>query len=117
MQYLYKDGNAYVFMDKETFDQVSLTDELVGEMILYLRENDDCQVTFHDGKALSIEPPATVELRVTETEPGVKGATAAAQYKPATLETGLKLTVPPFVHVGEIIRIDTRTGEYLGRVK
>jgi len=104
-------------MDKETFDQTTLSKEWVGEQILYLQENDDAQVTFYDGKPISLELPATVELRVTETEPSVKGATAAAQYKPATLETGLKITVPSFVGVGELIAVDTRTGEYLSRVK
>jgi elongation factor P len=117
MEYLYKEGDEYVFMDKESYDQVHLSSELVGDLILYLKENDDCQVTFYDGKALSIEPPATVELKVVETEPSVKGATAAAQYKPATLETGLKVTVPPFINIGELVQVDTRTGEYLGRAK
>jgi elongation factor P len=117
MQYLYKEGDSYVFMDNETYDQVTLNAELVGEQILYLKENDAASVTFYEGRALSIELPATVELRVTETEPSVKGATAAAQYKPATLETGLKITVPPFVGSGELIQVDTRTGEYLSRAK
>jgi elongation factor P len=117
MQYLYKEGDHYVFMDNETYDQVTLSDELVGEQIQYLKENDNASVTFYEGKALSIELPATVELRVVETEPSVKGATAAAQYKPATLETGLKITVPPFVGAGEVVQVDTRTGEYLSRAK
>ena len=82
-----------------------------------LKENDVAQVTFYDGKPLSLEPPNTVELKVIDTEPGVKGATAAAQYKPATLETGLKITVPAFVGIGEVVQVDTRTGEYLSRVK
>jgi elongation factor P len=117
MQYLYQDGDDYVFMDKETYDQIHLSKEWVGEQILYLKENDDAQVTFYEGKPLSLELPATVELKVVETEPSVKGATAAAQYKPATLETGLKVTVPPFVGEGEVIQVDTRTGEYLSRAK
>jgi elongation factor P len=117
MQYLYQEGDGYVFMDKETFDQITLSREWVGEQILYLKENDDAQVTFYDGKPLSLELPATVELKVVETEGSVKGATAAAQYKPAVLETGLKVTVPPFVNAGEIIQVDTRTGEYLSRAK
>ena len=117
MQYLYQDGDEYVFMDKETFDQTPLHKDWVGDQILYLKENDNAQVTFHDGKPLSLELPATVELKVVETEPSVKGATAAAQYKPAKLETGLKITVPPFVGIGEVVQVDTRTGEYLGRVK
>jgi elongation factor P len=117
MQYLYQEGDGYVFMDKETYDQITLNREWVGELILYLKENDDAQVTFYDGKPISLELPATVELKVVDTEPSVKGATAAAQYKPATLETGLKVTVPPFVGIGEKIAVDTRTGEYLSRVK
>jgi elongation factor P len=117
MQYLYQDGDGYVFMDRETYDQTTLNKEWVGDQILYLKENDNAQVTFYDGKPLSLELPATVELKVVETEPSVKGATAAAQYKPATLETGLKITVPPFVGVGEAIQVDTRSGEYLSRAK
>jgi elongation factor P len=117
MQYLYQDGDHYVFMDKESYDQITLDKEWVGEQILFLKENDDVQVTFHDSKALSLELPATVVLKVVETEPSVKGATAAAQYKPATLETGLKITVPPFVGPGEEVAVDTRTGEYLSRAK
>jgi elongation factor P len=117
MQYLYQEGDGYVFMDKETYDQTTLSREWVGDLILYLKENDDAQVTFYDGKPLSLELPATVELTVAQTEPAVKGATAQAQYKPAVMETGLKITVPPFVTVGEVIQIDTRSGEYLSRAK
>jgi elongation factor P len=117
MQYLYQDGDGYVFMDKESYDQITLNKEWVGDQILYLKENDDAKVTFHEDKPLSLELPNTVELKVTETELSVKGATAAAQYKPATLETGLKISVPPFVSVGDAVQIDTRTGEYLSRAK
>jgi len=117
MQYLYSEGDGYVFMDKETYDQTTLSREWVGDLILYLKENDDAQVTFHDGKPISLEPPATVDLKVIETDGSVKGATAAAQFKPATLETGLKVTVPPFVGIGEMVTVDTRTGEYLSRTK
>jgi elongation factor P len=117
MQYLYQEGDGYVFMDKENFDQITLSKEWVGDVILYMKENDDAQVTFYEGKPLSLEPPATVELKVVEAEPSVKGATAAAQYKPAVCETGLKITVPAFISPGEVIAIDTRTGEYLGRAK
>ena len=117
MQYLYKDGQDFVFMDSETFDQFHLSNELVGELMLYLKEGDNAHVVMYDGKPLSLELPATVELKVVETEPSVKGATAAAQYKPATLETGLKVTVPPFVTIGEMVAVDTRTGEYLSRAK
>ncbi|HEV3079006.1 MAG TPA: elongation factor P [Gemmataceae bacterium] len=117
MQYLYKDGNSYVFMDTESYDQFHLEEEMVGEMMLFLKENDNVHVIMYDSKAISVEPPATVNLKVVDTEPSVKGATAAAQYKPATLETGLKVTVPPFVGIGELIAVDTRTGEYLSRAK
>jgi elongation factor P len=117
MQYLYQEGDDYVFMDNENYDQIHLAKEWVGDQILYMKENDNAQVVFYDGKPISLELPATVELKVVETEPSVKGATAAAQYKPATLETGLKITVPPFVNIGEVVAIDTRTGEYLSRAK
>jgi elongation factor P len=117
MQYLYKDGDSYVFMDAETFDQFPLEHELVGDMMPYLKENDTVHVVTYEGKPLSLELPATVELKVIDTEPSVKGATAAAQYKPATLETGLKITVPPFVGIGDMVAVDTRSGEYLSRAK
>jgi elongation factor P len=117
MQYLYKDGDGYVFMDTETYDQITLPKEWVGELMLYMKEDNKAQVTFYEGTPLSLELPATVELKVIETEPSVKGATAAAQYKPATLETGLKITVPPFINIGEVVAVDTRTGEYLSRAK
>jgi elongation factor P len=117
MQYLYREGDEFVFMDKETFDQIHLGKDWIGEQMLYLKENDDAKVVFHEGKPLSLELPNTVELIVTETDPALKGATAAAQYKPATLETGLKISVPPFIGIGDVVSIDTRTGEYLGRAK
>jgi elongation factor P len=117
MQYLYKDGDEYVFMDTETFDQTSLSKELVGHLMVYMKEGNNCQVVFHDNKALSVELPATVELEVTETDPSLKGATATAQYKPATLETGLKVTVPPFIEKGETIIVDTNEGKYMSRKK
>jgi elongation factor P len=117
MQYLYKEADDFIFMDKETFDQIHLNKEWVGDQMLYLKENDDAKVTFHEGKPLSLELPNTVDLKVIETDPALKGATAAAQYKPATLETGLKISVPPFVSIGDMLSIDTRTGEYLSRSK
>jgi elongation factor P len=117
MQYLYAEGDGFVFMDKETYDQISLSPEWVGDLMLYLKENDDVQVTFYDGKPVGIEPPASVALKVVDTEPAIKGATAQAQYKPATLETGLKITVPPFINIGELVSVDTSSGEYLGRAK
>lgn len=117
MQYLYADGDSYVFMDNETYDQITLGKEWVGDLILYLKENDKAHVVLFENKPISLDLPASVDLVVTETEPALKGATAAAQYKPATLETGLKLSVPPFIGIGEKITVDTRTGEYLSRAK
>ena len=117
MQYIYQDGDGYVFMDTETFDQITLPKDMVAELMLFMKEETKAQIVFHDTKPLSLELPATVELKVTETEPSVKGATAQAQYKPATLETGLKITVPSFIEIGETISVDTRDGKYLSRVK
>jgi len=117
MQYLYKDADGYVFMDNETFDQTTLSTELAGDLMLYIKEGNNVKVVFHGDKPLSVELPKTVELEVVDTEPSVKGATAAAQYKPAILETGLKITVPPFVAIGEKIAVDTEQGKYLSRVK
>ena len=117
MQYIYQDGDGFVFMDTENFDQITLDREWVGEQMLYMKEGNKAHVVFYESKPISLDLPATVELKVTETEPSVRGATAAAQYKPATLETGLKITVPPFVNIGEMVAVDTRTGEYLSRAK
>jgi elongation factor P len=117
MQYIYQDGDGYVFMDTENYDQITLDKEWVGDQMLYMKEGNKAHVVFYDGKPISLDLPATVELKVVDTEPSVKGATAAAQFKPATLETGLKITVPPFVNIGELLAIDTRTGEYLSRAK
>jgi elongation factor P len=115
--YSYKDGTDYVFTDMETYEPISLSHDVIGDQMKYLKENDEIAITLYEGKPLDVELPATVNLKVTETEPALKGATAAAQYKPATLETGMKLTVPPFIGIGEIIQVDTRTGEYLSRAK
>jgi elongation factor P len=117
MQYIYQDGDGYVFMDSETYDQITLGKEWVGDLMLYMKEGNKAHVVFYEGKPISLDLPATVELQITDTEPAVKGATAAAQYKPATLETGLKITVPPFLAIGEMVAVDTRTGEYLSRAK
>ena len=115
LQYIYQDGDGFVFMDTEHFDQLTLSREWVGEQMLYMKEGNKAHVVFYEGTPLSLELPATVELQVVDTEPSVKGATAAAQTKPATLETGLKISVPPFISIGEMVAIDTRTGEYLSR--
>lgn len=114
-QYLYRDGDDFIFMDQETFEQIPLHRDWVGDQILYLKENDKVHVTYYEEKPISLELPATVHLKVIETEPSMKGATAAAQFKPAITETGLKITVPPFIGIGEIVSVDTRTGEYLCR--
>src|SRR5262249_23756528 len=116
MEYLYRDGDEFVFMDTETYDQIHLKKE-VADLMQFMKEGNRAQVVFYEGTPLSVELPAPVGLKVEETEPSVKGAPAAAQYKPATLETGLKITVPPFVTVGEMVAVDTRTGEYLSRAK
>ena len=115
--YSYKDGDDFVFTDQETFDQVTLGADMVGEKIPYLRENDPCKITFHDGKALGMDLPQTVVLKVIETEPAIKGATAAAQTKPATLETGLIIQVPSFILENELVEIQTEDGKYLKRAK
>jgi len=115
--YSYKDGDDYVFMDSETFEQVTLSGDMVGAMMPYLRENDTCKITFYDGNALSMELPQTVNLKVVETEPGIKGATAAAQKKAATLDTGLIIQVPSFITKDEMVIVETETGAYLGRAK
>ena len=116
-QYSYKDGDDYVFMDTETFDQVTLGGDMVGDKIQFLRENDTVKITFYDGKALDMELPQSVTLKVVETEPGIKGATASAQYKPAKLETGLTVNVPSFITEGEMIVVDTAEKKYLRRAK
>ena len=115
--YSYKDGEDFVFVDKENFEPITLSGNIVGDMMKYLRENDDVKITFHDGKALSMELPQTVVLKVTETEPGIKGATAAAQTKAATLETGIVIQVPSFITQGELVEIQTEDGKYLKRSK
>jgi elongation factor P len=115
MQYLYLDGDFYVFMDNETFEQMSLTKEQVEEALPYLKDNMDVQIKFFKGKPFSVQPPNFVELKVVETEPGVRGDTATNTMKPAKLETGFTVMVPLFVNTGEKLRIDTRTGEYMER--
>ena len=115
MQYVYQEGDDYVFTDMETFEQYNLHKDWVGDLIQYLKVNDNCHVVLFEGKPISLELPPMIELKVMETDPNMKGATAQAQFKPALLETGLRVTVPPFIAVGEIIQIDTRTGEYLSR--
>ena len=116
MQYLYEDGDLYYFMDTETYDQVALNSETVGDALKFVKENEMCKICSHNGSVFSVEPPLFVELEITETEPGFKGDTATGASKPATVETGATVAVPLFVNQGDKIKIDTRTGEYLSRV-
>ena len=117
MQYLYNDGDLYYFMDPESYEQIPLPFEQVEDAMNYLRENDEATIKFYKDSAFLVEAPNFVDLKVTETEPGVKGDTATNVTKAATVETGAVVHVPIFIEEGEIIQIDTRTGEYLGRSK
>ena len=117
MQYLYNDGDLYYFMDPETYDQVPLPFEQVEDAIKFMRENDEATIKFYKGNAFLVEADNFVNLKVIETEPGVKGNTATNVIKAATVETGAVVQVPIFIEEGEVIQIDTRSGEYLGRAK
>jgi len=116
MQYLYNDGELYYFMNNETYDQIALSGDIIGDALKFVRENDICKICSHNGSVFSVEPPMFVELKITATEPGFKGDTATGATKPATVETGAVVYVPLFVSEGDIIKIDTRTEEYLSRV-
>lgn len=116
MQYLYNDGDLYNFMDMETYDQIAVNADVVGDSLKFVKENESVKVISHQGSVFSIEPPITVELKVVETEPGVKGDTATGATKPAIVETGAQIMVPLFVNQDDTLKIDTRTGEYLSRV-
>ena len=116
MQYLYADGDLYNFMNTETFDQIALNSDTVGDALKFVKENEICKICSYNGNVFSVEPPLFVELEVTDTEPGFKGDTATGATKPATLETGATINVPLFVNIGDKLKIDTRTGEYLSRV-
>ena len=116
MQYLYADGDMYNFMDNETYEQIALSEDQVGDSLKFVKENDNVKMLSHNGEVFAIEPPLFVELEITETEPGVKGDTATNVTKPATVETGAQVAVPIFVNQGDKIQIDTRTGEYLKRL-
>jgi len=115
MQYLYNDGEFYYFMDVNTFEQIALTDEQVGDALKFVKENEMVKICSYKGNVFSIEPPLFVELVITDTEPGFKGDTATGATKPATVETGAVVYVPLFVNQDDKIRIDTRTGEYMAR--
>lgn len=116
MQYLYTDGEFWHFMDQESFDQKAADQKAVGEAAKWLKEEDVCTVTLYNGEPLIVAPPNFVELEVTETDPGLKGDTATGGAKPATLSTGAVVKVPLFVNIGDVLKIDTRTGEYVSRV-
>ena len=115
MQYLYHEGDAYHFMDTSSYEQIHISSDTLGDSINYLKAEMTIQVEFYGEEPVGIELPQTVDLKVLDTAPGIKGATASAQVKPATLETGLVVQVPPFVNTGDLIRVNTETGEYLSR--
>ena len=115
VEYLYSDNTGHVLMDLETYEQDTISKEVFGDDIKFLKPNTPMTAMFHDGKIVSYELPAMVELAVTDTAPGIKGATATNQQKDATLETGLKTRVPPFINIGEVIRVNTESGQYLSR--
>ncbi len=116
MQYLYNDGDLYYFMNVETYDQIAINQETIGDALKFVKENEMVKVCSYNGNVFAIEPPLFVELEITETEPGFAGNTAQGATKPATVETGAQVSVPLFVDQGDKIKIDTRTGEYLSRV-
>lgn len=116
MQYLYSDGDLFNFMDTETYDQIALNGDTVGDALKFVKENEMVKICSYNDNVFAIEPPLFVELQITDTEPGFKGDTATGATKPAIVETGAKVMVPLFVENGEVIKIDTRTGEYLSRV-
>ncbi len=117
MQYLYRDGTNYLFMDLDTYEQLPISEEEVGETAKYLVEGVTVEVPLYEGKPVGVEPPVFVDMEVVETAPGVKGDTASGGSKPATLETGLVINVPFFIEVGNRVRVDTRSGEYVERVE
>lgn len=116
MQYLYTDGDLFHFMNTETYDQIALNQDAIGDALKFVKENEMVKICSHNGNVFAVEPPLFVELEVTETEPGFKGDTATGATKPAIVETGAVVYVPLFVETGDKLKIDTRTGEYLSRV-
>jgi elongation factor P len=117
MEFLYQSGDDYFFMNHQTYDQVTLTAEVMGDAVSYAVPNVIFTIEMFEGRPMNVIPPTTVEMKVAHTEPGMKGATAAASYKPATMENGLTVSVPPFVQSGEVIKVDTRENKYLERVR
>ena len=116
LQYLYKDGDLYYFMDTESFEQTAINASDIGDTLRFVKENEMVKILSHEGVVFGIEPPTFVMLQITDTEPGFRGDTATGATKPATVETGAVINVPLFMSIGETVKIDTRTGEYLGRV-
>ena len=116
MQYLYNDGDLYYFMDLESFEQMPIGADALSDNFKFVKENETCKIVSYKGKVFAVEPPIFVELEVTETEPGIKGDTATNTLKPATLETGATIKVSLFINIGDVLKIDTRTGEYVERV-
>ena len=117
LQYIYSDGDMFHFMDEGTYEQYASTPDAVADAARWLKEQDTCMITLWNGTPIAVTPPNFVTLRITETEPGVRGDTASGATKPATVETGTVIKVPLFVDQGELVRIDTRTGEYVSRVR
>jgi len=117
MEFLYKSGDDAVFMNLENYEQIRLSPEIIGDGVNYLVSNIVFKIELYEGRPVGVEPPLTVDLKVVKTEPFLKGATQSASYKPATLETGLTVTVPPFINEGDVIRIDTRDDKYIERAK
>ncbi|ARP50160.1 MULTISPECIES: elongation factor P [Caproicibacterium] len=115
MQYLYNDGDLYYFMDTESYEQIPISKDILGDSFKFVKENMECKVLSYKDNVFGVEPPNFVELQITKTDPGFKGDTATNATKPATLETGAEIKVPLFINEGEMIRIDTRTGEYMER--
>ena len=115
MQYLYSDGDLYYFMDNETYENIPISKDVLGDNFKFVKENMDCKVLSYKGKVFGVEPPFFIELEVTQTDPGFKGDTATNATKPATLETGAEIRVPLFINEGDHIKVDTRTGEYMER--
>jgi elongation factor P len=116
VSFSYQDGDQYIFMDNETYDQISLNQDFLGDVVSYLKEGTDYQLEFYKNQPMNITPPLTMEFEVKETEQSIKGATVQASYKPAKLDNGLEIQVPPFIEAGNIVKVDTRDGAYVERM-
>lgn len=116
MQYLYNDGNAYYFMDNDTYEQIPVSIDFIGENAKWFKENDNCSLLYADNELLGVEPPMFIEVEITETDPGFKGDTVQGSSKPAVIETGATVNVPMYLNTGDVIKVDTRTGTYVSRV-